>query len=74
MGNKYKPVRIEPDAIFSNIMVAKLINHIMQGGKKNTARNIVYGSFEIIKQQTNKEPIDIFETALKNVMPQIEVR
>jgi small subunit ribosomal protein S7 len=74
MGNKYKPVRIEPDSSFNNMMVAKLINHIMQGGKKNTARNIVYGSFDIIKKQTNKEPIDIFESALKNAMPQIEVR
>ncbi|MDD5146734.1 MAG: 30S ribosomal protein S7 [Candidatus Pacebacteria bacterium] len=74
MANKFKPNKIEPDQIYSNVLVAKFINHLMTRGKKSIARGIVYNSFDLIKKQTNREPIEVFEGALKNAMPQIEVR
>lgn len=74
MSKKYKAAKFNPDPIYGNVMVEKFINHVMQRGKKCTARRIVYNSFDIIKKQTNKEPVEVFEAALKNVMPQIEVR
>lgn len=74
MSQKYKPIEIEPDSVYSNMMVAKFINCLMQNGKKNVARRIVYDAFDIIKKQTNQEPLDIFLRAVQEAMPQIEVR
>ncbi len=66
---------VKPDSIFENTKVGKLINYVMDSGKKETARQIVYGSFEIIKEKTkNETPLEVFETALKNTMPAMEVR
>ncbi|MCH7551897.1 30S ribosomal protein S7 [Patescibacteria group bacterium] len=63
-----------PDLRHNNIQVAKFINHIMMQGKKSAARKIVYGALEIIKEKTKKDPIEIFEKALENVAPMLEVR
>ncbi len=65
---------IEPDSIYNSVTVAKLVNKIMERGKKITARKIVYGSLDIIKEKTKKEPIEIFELALKNAGPLLEVK
>ena len=65
---------IEPDPEYNNIVVAKFINQIMRKGKKTVARKIVYGAFDIIKQKTKKDPLEVFETALKNVSPMLEVK
>lgn len=74
-GRKKKPKRIiEPDLIYNNLTVAKFINHIMRKGKKTIARKIVYQAFNIIKEKTKKDPLEVFEKALENASPLLEVR
>lgn len=63
-----------PDLIYSSPKVGKLINYVMESGKKNTARSIVYKAFEKVKEESKGDPIEIFETALKNTSPNMEVR
>jgi len=65
---------ISPDAIYNNVTVTKLINHVMKDGKKETAKKIVYDAFKILKEKTKKEPLEIFEKSLMNVKPLLEVR
>ncbi len=65
---------LPPDPIFNEVLVTKLINFVMRRGKKNVARRLVYGAFEIIKQKTQKNPVDVFLKAVSNVQPMIEVR
>lgn len=65
---------IEPDSVYNDTTVAQFINNVMRRGKKSVARKIVYGAFEIIKQKTQKDPIEIFNLALENTSPQVEVR
>ncbi len=64
-----------PDATYASEKVGKLINYVMEKGKKNTARGIVYGAFDILKDKEKvKNPLEIFDTALKNTGPLMEVR
>ena len=63
-----------PDPVYGSVAVAKLINGIMLDGKKGTAQAIVYGAFDTIKEQTGEEPLEVFEKALNNIMPVLEVR
>lgn len=65
--------QIQPDPIYNNLIVAKLINKIMTEGKKTIAQSIVYGAFDTIKSQ-GKDPIETFEKALENITPKMEVR
>ncbi|MBI5369607.1 30S ribosomal protein S7 [Candidatus Uhrbacteria bacterium] len=65
---------LTPDPKFGSPLVAKLINHIMKDGKKSTAQAVVYESFEVIAEKTKQNAIDIFDNALKNVMPSLEVK
>lgn len=65
---------ILPDPLFQNKIVTKFINQIMLDGKKGVAESICYGAFELIRRKTGKEPIEIFEAALRNVMPALEVK
>ena len=62
------------DPIYNNKVVTRLINNIMLDGKKGVAQKIVYGAFGRIKEQTGKDPIEVFEAAMGNVMPQFEVK
>ena len=62
------------DPIYNNKAVTRLINSIMLDGKKGVAQKIVYGAFDRIKEQTGKDPIEVFEAAMGNVMPQLEVK
>lgn len=73
---RYKVQKRRPSADFQygNAQVAKFINHIMERGKKAAARKIVYGAFGIIKEKTKKDPVEVFERALENVSPMLEVR
>jgi len=71
---KIKRHPILPDPVYNNVTVAKFINNIMKKGKKTIARKIVYGAFDIIKEKTKKEPLEVFETALENVGPLLEVK
>ena len=66
---------LRPDAQFDSLKVSKFINYVMQEGKKNTARTIVYDCMTAIKEQAKVEnPIEVFELALKNTTPAMEVR
>jgi small subunit ribosomal protein S7 len=63
-----------PDPKFGNMVVSKFMNSIMYAGKKSVAETIVYGAFDMIEGKTKQNPVTIFEQALENVMPTIEVR
>ena len=63
-----------PDPIYGSKVVTKLVNQIMLDGKKGTAQAIVYDAFNIIKEKTSLEPVDVFNQALANVKPQLEVK
>lgn len=62
------------DPIYNSKRVTKFINQLMLDGKKGTSEKAVYNAFEIIKEKTDKEAIEVFEEALKNVMPVLEVK
>jgi len=75
MRGKQAPKRlIKPDAKYHSETVAKLVNYVMRDGKKSTAQKIVYGALELVSEKTKKDPIEVFDEALKNVMPQVEVK
>ena len=65
---------IQPDPKFANVVVTKFMNSIMYEGKKSVAETIVYGALEIIEGKTKSNPVQVFQQALDNVMPSIEVR
>jgi small subunit ribosomal protein S7 len=65
---------ILPDPIYNDKVVTKLVNNIMQDGKKGVAQKIVYDAFDIIKEKTGKEPLEVFEQAMNNIMPVLEVK
>lgn len=62
------------DPIYSSKMVTRLVNSIMYDGKKGVAQKIVYGAFDIVKEKTGNDPLEMFEKALENIMPQLEVK
>ena len=70
---KNKPI-INPDLVYDSVKVTKFTNYIMLKGKKNTARRVVNNTFNIIKEKSGGEPLEVFETALKNTSPNMEVR
>jgi len=63
-----------PDPVYNSKVVTKLINNVMDDGKKGVAQKIVYGAFEIIQAKTGNDPVSVFETAMNNVMPLLEVK
>jgi small subunit ribosomal protein S7 len=65
---------ISPDVVYNSVIVAKLINQVMRKGKKTIARKIVYRAFDIIKEKTKKEPLEVFETAIQNASPLLEIK
>src|SRR3984893_5440352 len=65
---------ILPDPKFGNVVVTKFMNSVMYEGKKSVAENIVYGAFDMIEGKTKQNPLTVFQQALDNVMPTIEVR
>ncbi len=62
------------DPIYNSVIVTKLINNIMLDGKKGVAQKIVYDAFEIIKEKTGKDPLEVFGEAMDNIMPVLEVK
>ncbi len=62
------------DPIYNSTVVTKLINQIMRDGKRGTAQKICYDAFDIIKEKTNKDPMEVFEACMQNVMPMLEVK
>ncbi|GFN23051.1 MAG: 30S ribosomal protein S7 [Thermoanaerobacteraceae bacterium] len=65
---------VEPDPVYGSTKVTKLINQVMLDGKKSLAQKICYGAFDIIREKTGKDPLEVFEQALMNVMPVLETR
>ena len=65
---------IQPDPQHNSKQIAKFINYIMQGGKKETARRIVYDAFDMIRNKTKTDPLEVFSGAIRNVSPLLEVR
>lgn len=62
------------DPIYDSVVVTKLINNIMLDGKKGVAQRIVYGAFDIIKEKTGRDPLEVFNEAMDNIMPVLEVK
>ena len=65
---------ILPDPVYGSVLVTRLINSVMLDGKKGVAQKVVYGAFDIIKEKTGKEPLDVFTAAIENIMPSLEVK
>ena len=63
-----------PDPLYNSVLVTKLVNSIMLDGKKGVAQKVVYGAFDIIKEKTDKDPLEVFSAAMENVMPSLEVK
>jgi small subunit ribosomal protein S7 len=65
---------IELDPRYKNLLVSQFINYIMLDGKKSVARNVFYGAMDIIEKEYSQDPLNVFNTAIKNVSPAVEVR
>ena len=65
---------ILPDPMYNSVLVTKLVNSIMLDGKKGVAQKVVYGAFDIIKDKTGQEPLDVFTAAMENIMPSLETK
>jgi len=75
MRRKRKTKRItSPDSVYNSVTVTKFINQVMKRGKKQIAQKIVYQALDVLKEKTKKEPLEIFERALENVGPLLEVK
>ena len=65
---------ILPDPMYNSVLVTKLVNSIMLDGKKGVAQKVVYGAFDIIKDKTEKDPLEVLTQAMENIMPSLEVK
>jgi len=65
---------ILPDPVYNSKLVSRLINAVMLDGKKGVSQKVVYGAFDIVKEKTGKDPLEVFNTALENIMPSLEVK
>ena len=66
--------RIQPDPVYGSVIVAKFVNNLLQDGKKSVAEGIFYGALEIVEEKMQKSPIEVFEQAIRNIQPAIEVK
>jgi small subunit ribosomal protein S7 len=80
-GGKHMPRKgpvskrdVLPDPLYNSKLVTRLINKMMVDGKRGTSQKILYGAFDLVKERSGKEPLEVFEAALNNVMPVLEVR
>ena len=65
---------ILPDPLYNSVLVTKLVNQVMLDGKKGVAQKVVYDAFDIVKEKTDKDPLDAFTEAMNNIMPALEVK
>jgi len=65
---------VMPDPMYNSVIVTRLINNIMLDGKKGVAQKIVYDAFDIVKEKTGKDPLEVFTQAMDNIMPVLEVK
>lgn len=63
-----------PDPIYNSKVVTKLVNQIMKDGKKGVAQNILYEAFDIVKQTTNEDPMEVYNKAMENIKPALEIK
>lgn len=76
MPRRYRPEArvVDPDLRYNNVHVSMFVNRLMKDGKKSTAQRVLYDSFEIVEAKTNRSAAEIFEQALENVAPRVEVK
>ncbi|MFO7681228.1 MAG: 30S ribosomal protein S7 [Chloroflexota bacterium] len=76
MPRRYRPEKrdVVPDLRYNSVHVAMFINRLMRNGKKSTASRVLYQSFDLVEGRTKRQPLEVFEEALRNVTPQIEVK
>jgi len=76
MPRRYRPERrkVPPDERYSSELLARFINKVMRGGKKSTAKGIVYGALGLVEERSGNNPLEVFEQAMRNVAPTIEVK
>jgi small subunit ribosomal protein S7 len=76
MSRRYKPEKpvILPDTRFNSVQVQSFINRLMRSGKKSVATHVVYEAFEMIEERVKRNPLEVFDTAFKNVSPVMEVK
>ncbi|MDY7042545.1 MAG: 30S ribosomal protein S7, partial [Chloroflexota bacterium] len=76
MPRRYRPSKreVEPDIKYNSVLVTKFINRLMKGGKKSTAARILYDAFDLIEERMHRDPLDVFEQAIKNATPILEVK
>lgn len=76
MPRRYRPPKrvIEPDVRYNSVQVQSFINRVMKNGKKSTATRITYDAFDLIEKDLKKDPLEVFQQALKNVSPVMEVK
>lgn len=65
---------ILPDPKYGNVTLAKFMNHLMVSGKKSVAEKIIYGALDLVQERTSKDPIEVFDAALENIAPHVEVK
>jgi small subunit ribosomal protein S7 len=66
--------KIDPDPVFRNVLVSQVINKVLLKGKKDVARNIVYGALEIVERRSGQDPVTVLRKAVDNIRPHVEVR
>jgi small subunit ribosomal protein S7 len=73
---RYKPPKrkIQPDDKYGSVEVAMFVNRLMKGGKKSTAYKVMYTALDLIEERSHRDPIEVFQQALKNVTPAVEVK
>ena len=76
MARRYRAEKrpVQPDVRYNNERISMFVNRLMYDGKKSTASRVLYNSFDLIEQRLSRDPVEVFEQALKNVMPQVEVK
>jgi small subunit ribosomal protein S7 len=76
MSRRYRPEKreVEPDLRYDNVVVSMFVNRLMYGGKKSVATRVLYDSFDLIEERAKQPAIEVFERALQNVSPQVEVK
>ncbi|MBN1678944.1 MAG: 30S ribosomal protein S7 [Anaerolineae bacterium] len=66
--------KVEPDVKYNNVHISMFVNRMMTGGKKSTARRVIYDAFEIMEERAKRDPVELFEQALRNATPILEVK
>lgn len=76
MPRRYRPPKrdVEPDVKYNNVHVTMFVNRMMYGGKKSTALRVLYDSFELMEERAKRDPLELFEQALRNATPMLEVK